>query len=86
MKLLQKFLTALKSSILDIWLGSKYVFAFYLQRFAKIQLLRKLSEILHNFVSLLFFKLVALKNVSSSKPFSSFKYLQQEFLEKFANF
>ena len=42
-----------------------------------MQLLNKLSEILHKFARSLFFKIVVLKAVSYSKPFSNFKHLQQ---------
>ena len=44
---------------------------------AKMQLLNKLSEILHKFVSLVFFKIVVLKATSDSKPISNFNHLQQ---------
>ena len=43
-----------KSSILDVWPGPKYASALYPQNSAKMQLLNKLSEILHKFASLLF--------------------------------
>ena len=48
--------------------GFKYISALHLQKSAKMQLLNKLSEILHKFVSSLFFKTV-LKATSNSKPF-----------------
>ena len=45
-----------KSSILDVWPGPKYASAFYPQNSAKMQLLNKLSGILHKFASLLSFQ------------------------------
>ena len=42
----------------------------------KMQLLNNLSEILHKFVSLFFFKVIVLK-AASSNPFSNFKHTQQ---------
>ena len=45
-----------KSSILDVSPGPKYASALYPQNSAKMQLLNKLSEIPHNFASLLFFQ------------------------------
>ena len=46
-----------KSSILDVSPGAKYASALYAQNSAKMQLLNKLSEILHNFVVYFFFKI-----------------------------
>ena len=45
----------------------------------KMQLSNKLFEILHKFVSFIFFffKIVVLKAASYSRPISNFKYLQQ---------
>ena len=58
MELLRKKLTAssifAKNSILNVWLGLKYV-AVYPRKFAKMQPLDKLSKILHKFASLIFF-------------------------------
>ena len=45
-----------KSSILDVWPGPKYASALYPQKSAKMQLLNKLSGILHKFAGLLFFQ------------------------------
>ena len=45
-----------KSSILDIWLGSRYDSTPYPQKSVKMQLLNKLSQFLHKFNSLLFLK------------------------------
>ena len=52
MELLKKIFQ--KGSILDVRLGSKNVSALYYQKFSKMQLLNKLSDILDKFVSLLF--------------------------------
>ena len=45
-----------KSSILDVWPGPGYASTLYPQNSTKMQLLNKLSEILHKFTSLLPFQ------------------------------
>ena len=62
-------------SILDVSLEPKYASAFYPRKSAKMELLSKKSEILHKFVSLVFFKIVILKAASCIKT--------KDFLRKF---
>ena len=65
-----------KNFRLDIWLGSKYASALSTKVCEKATI-KHSPEILHKFVSLLFFKIVVLKACSYSKPISNFKHLQQ---------
>ena len=64
-----------KSFILIVWLGFKYA-AFYPRKSAKMRLLNKLSEILHKFVSIIFFRNRCCKGffLEFSKSISNFKY------------
>ena len=56
-------------------MGSKYVSAFYSQNSSKMQLLNKLLEILHKFVSLLFKNNISFKDCFLQQPNFKFESL-----------
>ena len=70
-------LTLQYSKIFEGLVYSSNASVLYPQQSGKMQLVCKLSKILHKLVSLLFFKLVVLNATFYSKSFSSFKHLQQ---------
>ena len=94
MKIVNAEVFSQKSSILDVWLEPKYASALCSQKSVRVQLLNKLSEILHKFVRnserICYFtyqKSNFLKAASYSNSNWNFKLLQRRrFLEKFVYF